>query len=131
MARYLLDTNVLSALVRDPHGAVMQRIAREGEQSVCTSIIVAAELRFGARKAGSSRLQHQVEAVLSAIEILRSTRRRTMNMPICAGTWSGPEPSSVRMTCPSQPTPGQRSSSWSPATNANSDASRTCRWKTG
>ena len=70
MARYLLDTNVLSALVRDPHGTVMQRIAREGEQSVCTSIIVAAKLRFGARKAGSSRLQHQVEAVLSAMEIL-------------------------------------------------------------
>ncbi len=68
--RYLLDTNILSDLVRHPQGAIAQRIAREGENRICTSIIVAAELRFGAQKRGSERLTAQVEAILSAIELL-------------------------------------------------------------
>ena len=67
--RYLLDTNVLSDLVRNPQGVVSGRIAEVGESAVCTSIIVAAELRFGARKRESKRLTQQVEAILSAITI--------------------------------------------------------------
>ena len=67
--RYLLDTNILSDLVRNPQGAVAAGIARVGESMVCTSIIVAAELRFGARKRNSMRLTRQVEAILSAITI--------------------------------------------------------------
>lgn len=68
--RYLLDTNIVSALVRDPHGKVTQKIRDVGEANVCTSIIVAAELRFGATKKGSERLSAQLEAVLSSLEIL-------------------------------------------------------------
>ena len=68
--RYLLDTNILSDLVRHPQGAVMRHIARVGEQQVCTSIVVAAELRYGAAKRDSARLSAQLEAVLGAIEIL-------------------------------------------------------------
>jgi tRNA(fMet)-specific endonuclease VapC len=68
--RYLLDTNVLSALVRDPQGPVTQRIRDVGEDNVCTSLIVAAELRYGATKKGSVRLLAQLEAVLDAIEVL-------------------------------------------------------------
>ena len=41
---YLLDINVLSDLVRNPQGAGATRIAAIGEDSVCTSIVVAAEL---------------------------------------------------------------------------------------
>ena len=48
--RYLLDTNILSDLVRNPQGLVAQKISEAGEKSVCTSIIVASELRFGAKK---------------------------------------------------------------------------------
>ena len=69
-ARYLLDTNILSDLVRYPQGIVATRIASVGERSVFTSIVVAAELRFGASKRGSSRLTQQLEAILTAIEIL-------------------------------------------------------------
>lgn len=68
--RYLLDTDTLSELVRHPQGAVADRIAREGEDSVCTSIIVACELRFGAPKKSSARLSSQLETVLSGLEIL-------------------------------------------------------------
>jgi tRNA(fMet)-specific endonuclease VapC len=68
--RYLLDTNVVSDLVRNPHGRVTQRIREVGESRVCTSIIVAAELHYGAAKKASPRLTAQLESVLSALEIL-------------------------------------------------------------
>jgi tRNA(fMet)-specific endonuclease VapC len=68
--RYLLDTNILSALVRDPRGAVTTRIREVGETNVCTSIIVAAELRYGASKKRSVRLSNQLEIVLGALEVL-------------------------------------------------------------
>ena len=69
-ARYLLDTNILSHLIRQPQGAVAEHIARVGEQRVCTSIIVGCELRYGAAKRGLARLTRQVEAVLAALEVL-------------------------------------------------------------
>ena len=67
---FLLDTNVVSDLVRHPHGRIARRIADVGERQVCTSIIVAAELRYGAAKKASARLSAQLEAVLGAIEVL-------------------------------------------------------------
>lgn len=68
--RYLLDTNILSDLVRNPQGRVTRRIREVGEARVCTSIIVAAELRYGATKKGSPGLTAQLEAVLGALEVL-------------------------------------------------------------
>jgi tRNA(fMet)-specific endonuclease VapC len=68
--RYLLDTNVVSDLMRNPQGRVADQIRRIGEENVCTSIIVAAELRYGATRKASPRLTNQVEAVLGAIDIL-------------------------------------------------------------
>jgi tRNA(fMet)-specific endonuclease VapC len=68
--RYLLDTNVVSDLIRNPQGRVAERIAKVGEAQVCTSIIVAAELRYGATKKGSPRLTTQLEAVLGALDVL-------------------------------------------------------------
>jgi len=67
---FLLDTNIISDLVRHPAGRVADRIIRVGEAAVCTSIIVAAELRYGATKKASPRLSAQLEAVLGAIEVL-------------------------------------------------------------
>jgi tRNA(fMet)-specific endonuclease VapC len=68
--RYLLDTNIVSDLVRSPQGRITKRIREVGDAQVCTSIIVAAELRYGAVKKGSPRLTAQLEAVLRALEIL-------------------------------------------------------------
>ena len=68
--RYLLDTNIVSDLVRNPQGAVARRIARVGESAVCTSIVVACEMRFGAAKKNSARLSQQLEAILDALKIL-------------------------------------------------------------
>ena len=68
--RFLLDTSIVSDLVRHPRGRIADRIAEVGEQHVCTSIIVAAELRYGAAKKGSPRLTAQLEAVLGAVDVL-------------------------------------------------------------
>lgn len=67
---FLLDTNILSALVREPQGAVATRIAEAGESTICTSIVVAAELRYGAAKRGSARLIQQLDTILGALEIV-------------------------------------------------------------
>jgi tRNA(fMet)-specific endonuclease VapC len=68
--RYLLDTNIVSDLVRNPQGRVAQHIRKVGEAQVCTSIIVAAELRYGAAKKESHRLSNQLEAVLGVLAVL-------------------------------------------------------------
>jgi tRNA(fMet)-specific endonuclease VapC len=73
--RYLLDTNIVSDLVRNPQGKVARHIRTVGEKHVCTSIIVAAELRYAADKKradkkGSPRLSSQLDAVLGALEVL-------------------------------------------------------------
>ncbi len=67
---YLLDTNIVSDLVRNPQGRVAGRIAEIGEEAVYTSIIVASELRFGATKKNSLRLVNQVECILAALVVL-------------------------------------------------------------
>lgn len=69
-AHFLLDTNIVSDLVRHPQGRVAAKIAEIGEERVATSIIVAAELRYGAAKKGSPRLSAQLEAVLRALEVM-------------------------------------------------------------
>ena len=69
MSRYLLDTNILSDLIRQPQGNVAECIARVGESNVCTRIVVAAELRYGARRRNSRHLTRNVEAILGTIEV--------------------------------------------------------------
>jgi tRNA(fMet)-specific endonuclease VapC len=55
VTRYMLDTNVISELMKNPRGKAAKRIARIGEDNICTSIIVAAELRYGCARKGSER----------------------------------------------------------------------------
>jgi len=70
MVRYLLDTNILSDLLRSPGGRAARRLAVVGEATVCTSIVVACELRYGAAKKGSPRLSARVESLLGSLEVL-------------------------------------------------------------
>jgi tRNA(fMet)-specific endonuclease VapC len=68
--RFMLDTNVVSDLIRNPLGKAASRIDRFGDDAVCVSIVVAAELRFGCAKRGSSHLLDLVEGVLERIPVL-------------------------------------------------------------
>lgn len=66
----MLDTNIVSDLVRNPQGAVTRHIVRVGPDAICISIITAAELRYGCARKGSPKLLANVEAILSSIQIL-------------------------------------------------------------
>ncbi len=68
--RYLLDTNVLSDLVRNPRGRAAGRIRRLRGGEVCTSIIVAAELRYGAAKRGAGQIAERVSELLRRIDVI-------------------------------------------------------------
>jgi len=65
--RYMLDTNIVSDLVKNPSGRIASKVREVGDEGLGVSVIVAAELRFGCAKRGSSVLTRQVEAVLSAL----------------------------------------------------------------
>jgi tRNA(fMet)-specific endonuclease VapC len=67
---WMLDTNTLSDLIRNPRGIVARRIAGIDPDSLCTSIVVACELRFGARRNGSEVLLERVEQLLDALTVL-------------------------------------------------------------
>jgi tRNA(fMet)-specific endonuclease VapC len=66
----MLDTNIVSDLIRNPQGKAARRIAKVGEDCVCTSVIVAAELRYGCAKSGSPRLIKAVDDLLTELDVL-------------------------------------------------------------
>ncbi len=69
--RYLLDTNILSALIKQPAGTAARKIATlDDEKTCCTSLIVACELRYGTYKKGSAALSTKVEQLLETIAVL-------------------------------------------------------------
>jgi len=67
---YMLDTNIVSELARNPQGSVFKRIADVGTDTICVSIITAAELRYGCAKKGSAKLLAQIEAILDSVQVL-------------------------------------------------------------
>ena len=69
--RYLLDTNIVSELIKNPRGPLAETmLTSERDQYCCTSIVVACELRYGAAKKQSPRLSFNVEQVLNSLPVL-------------------------------------------------------------
>jgi tRNA(fMet)-specific endonuclease VapC len=66
---WMLDTNTLSDLIRNPRGALVRRLSAVEPDAVCTSIVVACELRFGARRNGSDALTDRVEQLLASLKV--------------------------------------------------------------
>jgi len=69
----MLDTNILSDIVRNPRGVAATRVRQiETKTNVVlsTSIIVAAESRFGALKRGSKILSQQIDELFKTIQVL-------------------------------------------------------------
>ena len=67
---WMLDTNTLSDLIKNPQGAVARRLALVDADSICTSIVVACELRFGAQRKASPLLSGKVDDLLSCLPVL-------------------------------------------------------------
>ena len=70
---YLLDANILSDMIRRPHGVVATKVGEVGPLDVRTSIVVAAELRFGARKSGSLRLEKRLHELFATVAVVPLT----------------------------------------------------------
>ncbi len=67
---WMLDTNTLSELIKRPGGALARRIAQVEADTLCTSVIVACELRFGAERKGSAVLSTKVNQLLTQLIVL-------------------------------------------------------------
>ncbi|KLU22302.1 transcriptional regulator [Caballeronia mineralivorans PML1(12)] len=70
MSLYLLDTNIISDAIRNTRGSCAVRIGQEPAENICTSIIVAAELRYGLEKKGSDELTKRVQRVLTSLPVM-------------------------------------------------------------
>jgi tRNA(fMet)-specific endonuclease VapC len=70
LSGYLLDTNIISEIIRNPTGSAARRIEQTDPKDICTSIVVAAELRYGCAKKRSAKLLAKVEAMLETIPVL-------------------------------------------------------------
>lgn len=70
MIRFLLDTNILSELIRNPRGILREKIGQCGERKAYTSIIVSAELQFGAARKRSARLSARIDIVLASFVVV-------------------------------------------------------------
>jgi tRNA(fMet)-specific endonuclease VapC len=66
----MLDTNVASALMRQPRGPILQRLRHLDRDGAGVSIVTAAELRFGAFKVGRAKVSEEVENFLALIAVL-------------------------------------------------------------
>lgn len=70
MTRYLLDTNTVSALLRE-HVAVAQHVLAVPMASLCISVITEAELLFGlAKRPAMKRLHAAVRELLRRVDVL-------------------------------------------------------------
>lgn len=71
---YLLDTNVISDMMRNPTGTAAQRVlliaANEPNSKVCTSVVVECELLFGLRRRTNPHWSTQFKRVMTSIDVL-------------------------------------------------------------
>jgi tRNA(fMet)-specific endonuclease VapC len=65
-----LDTNIISDVIQSPGGPAALRLAEIDPKEIFTSIIVAAELRYGCEKKKSPKLTARVAAFLKLIPVL-------------------------------------------------------------
>lgn len=70
MTRYLLDTNILSDVIKNPQGLAARRMSILNKDSINTSIIVASEMRYGIEKKNSPVLTERVHFLLQTINVL-------------------------------------------------------------
>jgi tRNA(fMet)-specific endonuclease VapC len=68
--RFMLDTNIISDMIRNPAGKAAGAAVREGDGALCTSIVVASELRYGCARKGSAKLLAKVEELLAELPVL-------------------------------------------------------------
>jgi tRNA(fMet)-specific endonuclease VapC len=69
MTGFMLDTDISSYIIKRRPATLVEKFEKHAE-TLCVSVITAAELRFGAEKAGRPQLAELVEAYLERLAIL-------------------------------------------------------------
>ena len=69
MTGFMLDTDIFSYIIKRRPATLVEKFEKHAE-TLCVSVITAAELRFGAEKAGRPQLAELVEAYLERLAIL-------------------------------------------------------------
>jgi tRNA(fMet)-specific endonuclease VapC len=71
--RYLLDTNILSDMMRNPEGRAAQqfraKLSDDQAAPMCTSVIVQCELLFGLRRRTHPRWHTHYQRVLESLDV--------------------------------------------------------------
>lgn len=73
MASYMLDTNIVSHILRR-HPAVLDNLSRVPVGSVCMSAITEGELLYGLARRPSTSRTNAVQALLARVEVLPWSR---------------------------------------------------------
>jgi len=68
--RYMLDTNIISDLIKNPAGKAAGRIRMTAPNTIFTSIIVAGELQYGGHKKKNVQLHQRIHEILNALTVL-------------------------------------------------------------
>ena len=68
---WMLDTNTISYLIREPDGAIAKQLATTELSSVCISVVTEAELLYGLQKnSGATALKQLINAFLIRVATL-------------------------------------------------------------
>jgi tRNA(fMet)-specific endonuclease VapC len=76
MTGFMLDTDISSYIIKRRPATLVEKFEKHGD-TLNVSVITAAELRFGAEKAGRPKLTELVEAYLDRLAILDWTNEVT------------------------------------------------------
>jgi tRNA(fMet)-specific endonuclease VapC len=69
MIRYLLDTNIVSDIMRHPEGSVERALRKHARAEIGISIVVKGEILFGLTRNANVKGRKRFDALLSAIEV--------------------------------------------------------------
>ena len=67
---YLLDTNIVSDIIRNPLGQAAGRLRTLGIGQSCVSIVVSAELLYGAEEKNALQLTKRIDEFLQTIRVV-------------------------------------------------------------
>jgi len=68
-ARYMLDTDIFSYIINNRYPKLREKFSKLSN-NICISAITYAEVRYGARKKGSAKLDSLIEMLAELIEIV-------------------------------------------------------------
>ncbi len=67
---YLLDTNMISEIAKNPTGEAARRFSELPSDDLCTSVVVSAEVLFGFENGAGEKTRRAMTGVLNALHVL-------------------------------------------------------------